>query len=218
MSLDCIRRQLISVAPWATVLACAGMAVTDVTLAVLTPDYDAVSETSSQLMSPDARYSALARVVLGLYAVLLVPFALALQSRLQHGSRSMRAGRVLVVAGMWIHIVASAIGALALNDSDDRVIGSVSANEVHDMAAMIMFIGAFAVIVGAITALRSSQIASQGTLYLVLAIFLVVGPLFALELWTETNGILERVLAGAFMVWMSVTALSWRGDRSTASR
>ncbi len=198
----------VAVASWVTVLTCAGLATSDFVLALVTPGYDLVGETSSQLMSPDAKYSTPARIFLGLYAVLLLPFALLLPERFS--GRTPFA--VLSVAGIWVHMGASLVSALALNDSDAKVFGGVTANEIHDEAAIAMFGAAAAALVGAAFGYRSSLRYLRVLTFVVVGVLAVIGPLFVAEVWTDVNGLAERIMAVSFVAWIAVTAWSWRRE------
>lgn len=199
---------LASIAPWTTLVACSTLAVGDVVLSAITPGYNMVGETSSQLMSPDARYSSTARIVLGLYAVLLIPFALGLKNRFP--------GRpipdALARTAIWVHISAALISALALNDSDAGVVGGLNANEIHDQAALVMFGAALATLIGFAFGDRTNSAKLRFLTYGSLSVTVLVGPLFVAEIWTATNGVMERVIAGSFMLWMASIAWTWRHE------
>lgn len=201
-----------------TVGACVGLALTDGILAAITPGYDAVGETSSQLMSPDARYSEIARTALGLYAVLIVPFAtrMTAEMRVQTGSVA-RVAVVLVIGGVWVHLAATMVTALALNDSDNRFIGNITANETHDMAARVMFGAGIAVMIGGSVGYRAERL-WIGRLMVATAILATAGSIFfALEIATDYNGVVERFVAVLIVTWISLVAITWRiKDRSQA--
>ena len=204
--------------PWTTLAACVLLVAGDVVLSVITPGYDMASETSSQLMSPDARYSAIARILLGLYAVLLIPLAVHMPGRLASSpgrSAWLRCtGVALAVSATWVHIGAAIVSAVAANDSAGGLVGGINANDVHDQAAIVMFAAALGVVAG--SALARFDVIHPASTRITLAtliVFMVLGPVFVAELWTNLNGVLERALAATFMLWMSVTAL--RGDHVT---
>lgn len=200
-----------SIAPWTTVAACSGLVIGDLVLSAITPGYNMVGDTSSQLMSPDARYSAATRVIVGLYAVLLVPFALGLSN---HFSRR-PITEALARTAIWVHIAAAIISALALNDSDAGIIGGLDANDIHDQAAMVMFGAALIVLIGFVFGHRTETARIRLLTYSSLSIMLIVGPLFVAEIWTDVNGVTERVLAASFMVWMASVAWTWRHGSDT---
>lgn len=205
----------LAVAPWTTLAACAGLVVSDVTLAVLTPGYDALTDTSSQLMSEGARYSLLARVTLVLYGVLLAPLGLLLWREFD----GRRAVRLVTTVGMSIHIISAVVAAVALNDSDSLWIGNISANNVHDRSAIVMFaavVPLLAAVAAAGTVNENWRVTEQASrlqrrlrlfTWAVLAAVLLGGILFQLEVFVELNGALERITAGVFMVWMVVYAM-----------
>ncbi len=202
-----------SLAPWTTLTAAIGLAVSDVVLSITTPGYDMAGETSSQLMSPDARFSDLARAFLAIYALLLVPFALQLPKRF--GNRSIVA--IFTTAALWLHIGAALVSSAALNDSDATVIGDLTANEIHDQAAIVMFGGAFLVLLGSVIGYSTRLALIRLVTRIALVMLLVIGPLFIAEVWTDINGVTERALGAAFLVWLSVTSLSWRLEAVPAS-
>ena len=63
-------------APWCGVAASVTLAVVDLLLAVITPEYDAISETISEMHSVDMAYSTIARLSLLAYCALIVPFTI----------------------------------------------------------------------------------------------------------------------------------------------
>lgn len=199
---------LASVTPWATLAACAGLVTGDIVLSAITPGYNMVGDTNSQLMSSDARYSLAARIILGFYAVLLVPFALSLPNRFT-GRPILNA---FARAAIWIHIAAALISALALNDSDAGLVGGLDANEIHDGAAIVMFGAALATLVGFAPGYWAAEAKLRRLTYSSLAILLILGPAFVAEVWTDVNGVMERALALAFMAWLAGIAWSWRHE------
>lgn len=209
-----LRNWTLVVAPYAALIACAALAIVDGVLSAITPGYDTVQETSSQLMNEEARYSAIARITLGLYAVLIVPFAvqLSLQFSKYDGARSRVAG-LLAIGGIWIHVVSGIVAALALNDSDSGVIGNVTANNVHDMSARVMFGAGIAMLVGASVHYwpRRSLFSRYTVTTAVLAA--ATSIVFAMETATGINGVLERVIGWLFLSWISVVAVAWRRSR-----
>lgn len=214
----------VAVAPWTTSVACAGLAVADVVLSAATPGYDFVGQTSSQLMSAGQPYSTVARVTLGLYGVLLAPFAIVLWRVF----RGRLIARTVAVTGIWTHIVTALVAAVALNDSDDIVIGGLSANTLHDQAAMLMYVAAAFVLTAASPVQRSGGAARTRWTYekpvrlltwAALTLVLVSGTLFAFEVLTRLDGVMERVTASAFMVWMTAFAAIRRpsqGDQAAS--
>lgn len=205
-----------SIAAWTTLVACAGLAIADLVLSAITPDYNMVGDTSSQLMSPDARYSSVARVILGLYAALLVPFAAGLSNRFP----GKPVAGALAVTGIWVHIAATLISAVALNDSEAGILGGISTNEIHDQAAVLMFGAALAVLTGATFGSRTDRSTLRMVTFFAFGMLLLLGPVFMAEVWTQLNGVMERLLAASFMTWLAVTAWSWRDEsnRQVAKR
>ena len=63
-------------APWCGVAASVTLAVVDLLLAVITPEYDAIGETISEMHSVDMAYSTIARLSLLAYCALAVPFTI----------------------------------------------------------------------------------------------------------------------------------------------
>jgi hypothetical protein len=213
-----IGSRAVLIVPWTTLLACAGLAITDAVLSAATPGYDVVGDTSSQLMSADEPYATLSRVVFGLYGVLLIPLAVVLWGEVKHH----RVAGAVAASGMWLHIISAFIGAVAQNDSDVTVIGDLSANEIHDQSAIVMFAAA-AIVLAAVVSVRGGWSSASKLLFgmpvrgltaTLFIIVLVTGTFFVLETWTEWNGVLERMSAGAFVFWMVLFALSLRSARS----
>ena len=199
-------------APWATAIGCAMLAISDAVLSAITPGYNIVGETSSQLMSFDARYSSLARLFLALYAVLLIPFAAGLSGRFPSLLRGKRVFAVLAATAMWVHIVAALISALAQNDLGADIVGGLSANEIHDQAAIIMFSAALAVLIAFAIGYGSNRQMPRLVTFATLFVLAGLGPLFVAEIWTQANGVVERVLGAAFLTWLIVIAWSWRSN------
>ena len=188
---------------WFTTAATVQLAVLDLVLGLITPDYDIVRDTSSQLMSPDARYEGLARVSLGLHAALLLPFMMTTGRLLSTGQ--LRSG--LITTAISVYIVAALISAIAANDSNAQAIGDLTANQVHDLAAIVMFAAAFATLIGTLFTIRTLSWSGQIATYASFTVLIIAGPVFLAEIVTEINGILERVLASAFLIWM--VAIAW---------
>ncbi len=196
---------------WATLVAVVGLVMTDFVLSIITPDYDVVRETSSQLMNPDARYQALARAALGIHAALLLPLLSVIGNRI--GAGQLRSG--LITTAFSVYIGASIVSAVAANDSDSKLIGDLTANQVHDLAAIVMFSGAFATVAGALTGVRSLAWSTQIATYAAFTVLVIGGPVFLAEVVTEINGVLERILALTFVAWLGVIA--W-GEQQPAKR
>ncbi len=203
-------RLLNAAAPVATVIGCVTLAATDSLASVLTPGYDFVGETSSQLMNPEARYSTLTRVSLALYAVLMVPFATRFSIEAVSPPKHVGpAPGLLAIGGVWVHIVAAIVAAAASNDSNSSVVGSVTANEVHDMAARVMFGAWLAVLIGASLARNSDSFLSRKLTITLTALATTGAAVFAFEVVTEINGLLERVIATLLVLWMIAIAVNW---------
>lgn len=223
-----------TIASRSILFGCVSLALIDTVLATATPGYNVIGETSSQLMNPGQPYSTVARVTLALYAVLLIPFGTMLRSGLSESQLV----RPLIMSGLWTHIASALITAAALNDSDGMLVGNLSNNEVHDLSAVIMFAAIVPVIAGAAMAQRtmakvnlssdsfnatsdtpvaflSRRLTQLSPLtWLTLAIVLVSGTLFTLEMKTEWNGVLERVTIAAFLTWLSAFALLQKADNT----
>lgn len=195
---------LVAIGPWSGIAAWGVIAVTDIVLSVVTPGYDAVGETTSQLMSEDARYSILARVGLATYGVLLVPFAMLVTSHFRA-----RQPLVLVRTGaLWTHILASLVAASFQNDSGQDIISGITVNRIHDRSAEVLFAAAFlAVTATAITArgLESRRIAWTSAIVAVVMALTGLGIVF--DILPAFTGIEERAGLFAFLIWVAVISL-----------
>ena len=74
--------------------------VVDLLLAVITPEYDAIGETISEMHSVDMAYSTIARLSLLAYCALIVPFTI----RASHMPELSGPWVRVMVFGLWLHI------------------------------------------------------------------------------------------------------------------
>lgn len=202
-----------AIGPWSGIAACGVFAVTDFALSVATPGYDAVGETTSQLMSEGARYSVLARVGLATYCVLLVPFVMCVTSLF----RARQPLTFLRTGALWTHIVASFTAASFQNDSTRVVVSGITVNSIHDRSAEVLFAAAFlAVAATAITArgLGSRRIA--WTSVIVAVVMALTGLAMVFDISPAFTGLEERVGLVAYIIWVAV--ISQRAVRSRRSR
>jgi quinol-cytochrome oxidoreductase complex cytochrome b subunit len=195
---------LVAIGPWSGIAAWGVIAVTDIVLSVVTPGYDAVGETTSQLMSEDARYSTLARVGLATYSVLLIPFALLVTSHF----RALQPLALLRTGALWTHILAGLVAASFQNDSSQDIISGITVNRIHDRSAEVLFAAAFlAVTATAITArgLESRRIAWTSAIVAVVMALTGLGLVF--DILPVFTGIEERAGLFAFLIWVAVISL-----------
>ncbi len=202
-----------AVGPWSGIAACGVFAVTDFALAIATPGYDAVGETTSQLMSEDARYSALARAGLATSSVLLVPFVMCVTSLF----RARQPLTFLRTGALWTFVLASFTAASFQNDSTRDVVSGITVNSIHDRSAEVLFAAAFlAVVATAIMArgLESRRIAWTSAIVAVVMALTGLGIVF--DISPAFTGIEERIGLVAYLIWVAV--ISRRAVRSRRSR
>jgi hypothetical protein len=215
MKMEHWRDSFQAAAPWSALLACAALVATDIAVVAATPGYSPASETPSQLMTPDVKYSAVMRAGLFAYAVLLLPSGLWL-------ARSLNLRRplgLLVTGGIAAHIAFSAAVALLLNDSGSAALGGVTANIAHDVSAKVMFCAAVAVVAG--TAVSSGPPASsrlRWVSYAAATAMALAGTGFATGFPGEFSGAYERVAAAIFMAWIAAAPALARGERGHGGR
>lgn len=198
---------------WSTVVACAILAVTDVVGSISASGYSVTSETTSQLMSPDVRYSWLVRLGAFAYAVLLIPIAF----RISRTSSTGQPWKALAVAGIWAHLALALLVAIFQNDSRSVLAADVTANRVHDVSAILMFAAAIATVLALLIASGFTfRTALSKFSLLAFVTMSATGVVFAFELHTDLNGIYERVIAVTFMIWLIVIASTIKDHPITA--
>lgn len=199
---------LVAIGSWSGIAACGVFVLTDFTLSVATPGYDAVGETTSQLMSEDARYSVIARIGLATYCVLLIPYVMRVTSLF----RAQQPFAILRTGALWMHILASIAAASFQNDSTSDIFWGITANSIHDRSAEILFAAAFlAVVATAITEreLESRTIAWISTIVAFVMALTGLGIVF--DVLPAYTGIEERVGLVAYVIWVAVIS---RRERS----
>lgn len=199
--LKCAMTSLMAIGPWSGIAACGAIAVTYTVLSVVTPGYDAAGETISQLMSEDARYSALARAGLATYCVLLVPFAMLATSLF----RARQPLALLRTVALWAHILAGLAAAGFQNDFTGEIISGITANNIHDGSAQVLFAAAFlAVTATALTAHRPESRSIARTSMIVAVVMALTGLGVVFDIPPAFTGVEERVGLAAFLIWVAI--------------
>ena len=104
-----------TLAPWCGVAASITLAGVDLLLAVITPEYDAIGETISEMHSVDMAYSTIARISLLAYCALAVPFTIRASLMPELSGPWVRR----MSFGLWLHIIMGVIAAVFQADSED---------------------------------------------------------------------------------------------------
>ena len=140
-------------APWCGVAASVTLAVVDLLLAVITPEYDAIGETISEMHSVDMAYSTIARLSLLAYCALAVPFTI----RASHMPELSGPWVRYMSYGLWLHIIMGVIAAAFQADSPDEVVFGLTANNLHDGAGHLFYVAGLTGVVGAVMAMTTTR-------------------------------------------------------------
>ena len=139
-------------APWCGVAASVTLAGVDLLLAVITPEYDAIGETISEMHSVDMAYSTIARLSLLAYCALAVPFALRARLMPELSGPWVR----YITFGLWVHVVMGVIAAAFQADSEDEVVFGLTANNIHDGSGHVFYVAGILAVVGVIKAMENT--------------------------------------------------------------
>ena len=192
-------------APWCGVAASITLAGVDLLLAVITPEYDAIGETISEMHSVDMAYSTIARISVLAYCALVVPFALRAPLMPELSGPWMRR----ISFGLWVHIVMGVIAAAFQADSEWVVVLGLTANDIHDGSGHVFYIAGILVVVGTIMSMEDTP--STKRLYSIsvfaAAIMCCVGLIFVTRIADEFSGLEERIGFAAYLFWLAVMSL-----------
>ena len=192
-------------APWCGIAASVTLAVVDLLLAVITPEYDAISETISEMHSVDMAYSTIARLSLLAYCALAVPFTLRASLMPELSGPWVRR----MSFGLWLHIIMGVIAAAFQADSPDEVVFGLTANNLHDGAGHVFYVAGIVGVVGAIMSME--DIPSTKRLYSVsvaaAAVMCCVGLIFITRVADGFTGVEERIGFAAYLLWLVVMSL-----------
>ena len=193
------------IAPWCGVAACVTLAGVDLLLAVITPEYDAIGETISEMHSVDMAYSTIARLSLLAYCALVVPFALRAPLMPELNGPWLR----YISWGLWIHVVMGVIAAAFQADSEDVVAFGLTANNIHDGSGHVFYIAGILAVVGVIKAMEDTPATKR--LYSIsvfaAAIMCCIGLIFVTRIADEFSGLEERIGFAAYLFWLAVMSL-----------
>lgn len=192
-------------APWCGVAASVTLAGVDLLLAVVTPEYDAIGETISEMHSVDMAYSTIARLSLLAYCALFIPFALRAPLMPELSGPWLRYIRI----GLWVHVVMGIIAAAFQADSEWVVALGLTANNIHDGSGHVFYIAGILVVVGVIMAMEDTP--STKRLYSIsvyaATIMCCVGIIFVTRIADEFSGLEERIGFAAYLFWLAVMSL-----------
>jgi hypothetical protein len=200
---DNAKLNLVAIGSWTGIAACGVFTVMDFSLSIATPGYDIVGETTSQLMNKDAEYSVLARVSLGVYCVMLIPFVVSVTRHLR-GARPLSMLRAIA---LWVHVFASVTAASFPNDSSTLVTPGITENTVHDRSAEVLFATAFLAV--AFTAITERGVESRMLTWIsaiVAVIMAVTGLSMAFDVLSVFTGVAERAGLIAYFAWVAVVS------------
>lgn len=198
-----ITSTLTKIGPWSGIAAVIVFSLSDITLSIATPDYDALGETTSQLMNADARYSLFARSALGIYCILIIPFILSTVEHLQ-GNQTLNRLRASV---LWLHLLASIAAVSFQNESQAIVTSGITVNEIHDRAGEVLYAAALI----AITATAIAERTNGNKQLLWTSIFAATtmaatGLGLYLQSFPELTGLEERLGLAAYIAWVITVA------------
>ena len=168
---------------------------------VLTPGYDTVSDTLSQLAAKGTPHPEVIAVGLVLAGVMLEGFAWALYRRIADRSRARRIGLLIAVSGFAIQIA-------AFVHDDPNVPGAPStiSGAIHGALASIAFA---AMIVALFTFVRamarepgSARVADLS--FRIGVACAAVGSVFEIQVIQSIEGLLQRVFVTLFAIWIEV--------------
>ncbi len=192
-------------APWCGVAASVTLAVVDLLLAVITPEYDAIGETISEMHSVDMAYSTIARLSLLAYCALAVPFAIRASHMPELSGHWVR----YMSYGLWLHIIMGVIAAAFQADSTDEVLLGLTANNLHDGAGHIFYVAGLTGVVGAVMAMNDDPSTRRLYVVSVIVAFVMaqVGLVFVTRVADTLTGLEERIGFAAYLFWVTMMSL-----------
>ena len=192
-------------APWCGVAASVTLAGVDLLLAFITPEYNAISETISEMHGTDKAYSTIARLSLLAYCGLAVPFTLRALLLPEIGGPWVR----FMAFGLWVHVVMGVITAAFQTDSLLVIIFGFTANDIHDGAGYVMYVAGIVGVVGAAMAMDHGP--STKWLHLVsvavATVMITAGLIYATSVADEYTGVKERIGFAAYLLWVALMSL-----------
>ena len=198
-------------APWCGIAASVTLAVVDLLLAVITPEYDAIGETISEMHSVDMAYSTIARLSLLAYCALAVPFAI----RASHMPELSGPWVRYMSFGLWLHIIMGVIAAVFQADSPDEVLLGLTANNLHDGAGHIFYVAGLTGVVGAVMSIEDDPSTRRLYVISVIVAFVMaqVGLVFVTRVADALTGLEERIGFTAYLFWVTMMSLRIRATR-----
>ena len=198
-------------APWCGVAASVTLASVDLLLAVITPEYDAIGETISEMHSVDMAYSTVARLSLLIYCALIVPFTIRASLMPDLSSPWVR----YMSFGLWLHIIMGVIAAVFQADSPDEVLLGLTANNLHDGAGHIFYVAGLTGVVGAVMAMDDDPSTRRLFVVSVIVAFVMaqVGLVFVTRVADALTGLEERIGFAAYLLWVTMMSLRIRATR-----
>lgn len=169
----------------------------------ITPGYNNVSETISQLARPGMPYAPVLTAAFLVQAFATFGLAIALV-RVRGGAKFAIPGAFLGAYGL-----ATLAVALFQTESTANILWGLTANQIHQDSAHF---GVFAVLASIATTgyvvrgeTRWRTVARLS--YLAIVVALIVGVTFPLNAWPGVHGIFERVLLGITVLWTEFVAV-----------
>ena len=198
-------------APWCGVAASVTLAAVDLLLAIITPEYDAIGETISEMHSVDMAYSTVARLSLLIYCALAVPFTI----RASHMPELSSPWARYMSFGLWLHIIMGVIAAVFQADSPDEVLLGLTANNLHDGAGHLFYVAGLTGVIGAVMAMDDDPSTRRLFVVSVIVAFIMVqvGLVFVTRVADALTGLEERVGFAAYLLWVTMMSLRIRATR-----
>ena len=211
-------------APWCGIAASVTLVGIDLLLVLITPEYNAIGETISEMHSVDMAYSTIGRLSLVAYCALAVPFTLRVLLLPEIRGPWVR----FMAVGLWTHLVMGLIAAAFQSDSLIEIIYGLTANDIHDGAGYAMYVAGIVGVVGTVMAMDPGP--STKRLYsfsVVVAAVMIVTSLIYVTAIAETymgpeediglaeayTGLGERIGFAAYLLWVVVMSLRIREAR-----
>lgn len=171
---------------------------------VVTPDYDWVSQTISQLAAPGRPYADMVRAGLLLQAAMSVSIGLGLLQVFGWNGRIR-----LPVALLGVYAVANLVAAMFDTESQRTLLPGVTEQLIHQRAAHVGILSVLLTMGALAYAVRNRpEWRPFADLSVALAaVAVVVGIPFPTQIWLEIHGVLQRVLLGLTLLWAELVAL-----------
>jgi hypothetical protein len=167
----------------------------------VTPGYQTVSDTLSQLATKGAPHPWVIGVGLVLAGLMLEGFAWALYRRLADRVRARRIGVLVVVSGLAIQVAA-----FVHDDPNELGAPSTISGAIHGALASIAFAGLIVALFTFTRAMGSERGFGRvtGFSFRIGVACAVVGSVFEIQVVQSIEGLLQRVFVTMFAIWIEV--------------